>query len=60
MAIGDFSRATHLNIKTLRHYHRIGLLEPAEVDPATGHRRYTTDQIPTRSRERSYPVGPAS
>ncbi|MGH7175336.1 MAG: MerR family transcriptional regulator, partial [Minisyncoccia bacterium] len=34
-------------IKTLRHYHRVGLLEPAEVDPTTGHRRYTTDQIPT-------------
>ncbi len=47
LAIGDFSRATHLNIKTLRHYHRIGLLEPAEVDPDTGHRRYGTDQIPT-------------
>src|SRR3984957_7421162 len=46
LAIGDFSRATHLNIKTLRHYHRIGLLEPAHVDPATGHRRYGTDQIP--------------
>ena len=47
LAIGDFSRATHLNIKTLRHYHRIGLLEPADVDPGTGHRRYSTDQIPT-------------
>ena len=47
LAIGDFSRATHLNIKTLRHYHRIGLLEPAQVDPDTGHRRYGTDQIPT-------------
>jgi DNA-binding transcriptional MerR regulator len=47
LAIGDFSRATHLNIKTLRHYHRIGLLEPAVIDPNTGHRRYTTDQIPT-------------
>jgi hypothetical protein len=46
LAIGDFSRATHLNIKALRHYHRIGLLEPAEVDPFTGHRRYTTDEIP--------------
>jgi DNA-binding transcriptional MerR regulator/effector-binding domain-containing protein len=46
LAIGDFSRATHLNIKTLRHYHRIGLLEPADVDAMTGHRRYTTDQIP--------------
>jgi len=47
LAIGDLSRATHLNIKALRHYHRIGLLEPAEVDPFTGHRRYTTEQIPT-------------
>ena len=46
LAIGDFSRATHLSVKTLRHYHDIGLLEPADVNPATGHRRYTTDQIP--------------
>jgi DNA-binding transcriptional MerR regulator len=46
LAIGDFSRATTLSIKTLRHYHRIGILEPADVDPSTGHRRYTTDQIP--------------
>ena len=46
LAIGEFSRATHLNIKTLRHYHRIGLLVPAHVDPDTGHRRYGTDQIP--------------
>ena len=47
MAIGDFSRATHLSIKTLRHYHRVGLLEPADIDPDTGYRRYTTVQIPT-------------
>jgi DNA-binding transcriptional MerR regulator len=46
LAIGDFSRATHLNVKTLRHYHRIGLLVPAQVDPGTGHRRYDVDQIP--------------
>ena len=47
LAIGDFSQATHLSIKTLRHYHRVGLLEPADVDPGTGHRRYTADQIAT-------------
>ena len=47
LPIGDFSRATHMSIKTLRHYHRVGLLEPADVDTRTGHRRYTTDQIPT-------------
>ncbi len=45
-SIGNFSLATHLSIKTLRHYHGVGLLEPADVDPASGHRRYTTDQIP--------------
>ena len=47
LPIGDFSRATHMTVKTLRHYHQIGLLEPAEVDPDTGYRRYTADQIPT-------------
>lgn len=61
LPIGDFSRATHLSVKTLRYYHRVGLLEPADVDPFTGHRRYTTDQIPLaqvirRFRELDMPV----
>jgi len=47
LSIGDFSRATHLSVKTLRHYHRLGLLEPSDVDPGTGYRRYLTDQIPS-------------
>lgn len=47
LSIGDFSRATHMTVKTLRHYHEIGLLEPADVDPHTGYRRYSADQIPT-------------
>ena len=47
LSIGDFARATHASVKMLRHYHEIGLLEPAEVDPHTGYRRYTPDQIPT-------------
>ncbi|HZC90793.1 MAG TPA: MerR family transcriptional regulator [Mycobacterium sp.] len=47
LSIGDFARATHMSVKTLRHYHRIGLLEPADVDRHTGYRRYTTGQIPT-------------
>jgi DNA-binding transcriptional MerR regulator len=46
LTIGDFSRVTFLSVKTLRHYHRAGLLEPAEVDPVTGYRRYTYAQIP--------------
>ncbi|MGF6886050.1 DNA-binding transcriptional MerR regulator [Nocardia sp. GAS34] len=47
MSIGDFSRATHLTVKTLRHYHQIGLLAPADVDPHTGYRKYSTDQLAT-------------
>jgi DNA-binding transcriptional MerR regulator len=46
LTIGDFSRATLLTIKTLRHYHDTGLLKPAEVDPHSGYRRYLTSQIP--------------
>lgn len=46
LSIGDFSRATHLTIKTLRHYHQLGLLEPAHVDPDNGYRRYSAAQIP--------------
>jgi DNA-binding transcriptional MerR regulator len=41
LTIGDFSRIAHLSIKTLRHYHEVGLLEPAEIDPSSGYRRYT-------------------
>ena len=62
LAIGDFSRATHLSVKTLRNYHRLGLLEPARVDVETGYRRYTSDQIPTaqiirRFRDLDMPLG---
>jgi DNA-binding transcriptional MerR regulator len=46
LTIGDFSKATHLSVKTLRYYHEVGLLAPADVDPETGYRRYATDQIP--------------
>jgi DNA-binding transcriptional MerR regulator len=47
LPIGDFSRATLLSVKTLRHYHEIGLLEPVDVDGDTGYRRYATEQIVT-------------
>ena len=45
LPIGDFSRATHLSVKMLRHYHELGLLEPAEVDVDSGYRRYAAEQI---------------
>ncbi len=46
IAIGDFSRMTHLSIKALRHYHDVGVLVPAEVDPSSGYRFYKVDQVP--------------
>jgi DNA-binding transcriptional MerR regulator/effector-binding domain-containing protein len=47
VSIGDFALMTHLSIKTLRYYHQVGLLEPAEVDPDTGYRHYGVEQLPT-------------
>jgi DNA-binding transcriptional MerR regulator len=45
MTIGEFSRATRLTAKALRFYHRVGLLEPAAVDPGTRYRLYAPEQI---------------
>src|SRR5262249_25494316 len=47
LAIGDFSRMTHLSVKALRHYHELGLLEPDEIDPASGYRFYRPGQVQT-------------
>jgi len=47
LTVGDFSRATHLSVKTLHHYHQVGLLEPATVNPDTGYRYYSAGQIAT-------------
>ena len=46
VAIGEFSRLTHLTVKTLRHYHQHGLLVPYAVDEQSGYRRYSVDQVP--------------
>jgi DNA-binding transcriptional MerR regulator len=61
LSIGDFSRMSYLSVKTLRHYHETGLLEPAEVDPENGYRRYDTSQVQTaqvirRFRELGMPI----
>ena len=39
MRIGEFSARTHVSIRTLRHYDRIGLLRPSRVTEA-GYREY--------------------
>ncbi len=45
LTIGDFSRMTFLTVKALRHYHDVGLLEPARTDPSSGYRYYRADQV---------------
>jgi DNA-binding transcriptional MerR regulator/effector-binding domain-containing protein len=46
VAIGDFARMTHLSVKALRHYHDVGVLAPAHIDPGSGYRFYDVDQVP--------------
>jgi DNA-binding transcriptional MerR regulator/effector-binding domain-containing protein len=47
VTIGEFSRITNLSVKTLRHYHDTGLLEPEHVDPSSGYRYYDVSQAAT-------------
>jgi len=44
-SIGEFARLGGVSVRTLRHYDEIGLLPPATVDPETGYRGYTADQL---------------
>jgi DNA-binding transcriptional MerR regulator len=45
LTIGEFSRMTHLSVKALRHYHDVGVLAPAAIDPFTGYRSYDANQV---------------
>ncbi len=43
--IGEFSKMSLTTIKTLHYYDEVGLLKPAHIDPFTGYRFYTTEQL---------------
>ncbi|MCD1258554.1 MerR family transcriptional regulator [Paenibacillus athensensis] len=43
--IGLFSKLAQVTVRTLRHYDDIGLLAPAQIDPHSGYRYYTYDQL---------------
>jgi DNA-binding transcriptional MerR regulator len=61
LMIGEFARRSRLPVSTLRYYDRIGLLIPTVVDPGSGYRRYTIDQLPVAvliSRLRSLGIAP--
>lgn len=42
--IGRFATMTRLSVKALRHYHDLGLLEPARIDPTSNYRYYRLGQ----------------
>jgi len=48
--IGEFSKLSHVTVKTLRYYDQIGLLKPAEVDRFTNYRYYSASQLPRLNR----------
>jgi DNA-binding transcriptional MerR regulator len=48
--IGEFTKLSHVTVKTLRYYDRIGLLRPAEVDRFTNYRYYSASQLPRLNR----------
>jgi DNA-binding transcriptional MerR regulator len=48
--IRDFSRFTRVTMKMLRHYDELGLLKPVTIDPESGYRYYSSDQLPRLNR----------
>lgn len=50
LKIGDFSKLSRVSIRMLRYYDELGLLHPASIDPFTGYRYYSEDQLPTAGR----------
>ncbi len=45
LKIGEFARVGQVSIATLRYYDQCGLLKPNALDPDTGYRYYTLDQL---------------
>lgn len=48
--IGDFSKICQVPVSALRYYADLGLLVPIQVDPTTGYRYYSLDQLPRLNR----------
>ncbi|CAN5677020.1 MerR family transcriptional regulator [soil metagenome] len=46
LTVGEFSRVSHLTVRMLRRYHDGGLLQPDQVDPVSGYRYYSLEQVP--------------
>lgn len=47
LSIGEFSNICKVSTKTLRYYDEIGLLQPKEINPESGYRYYSIEQLET-------------
>lgn len=48
--IGEFSKIAQVSLRMLRHWDAIDLFRPARVDPDSGYRYYSAEQIPEVNR----------
>jgi DNA-binding transcriptional MerR regulator len=48
--IGDFAQIARVSGRQLRHYDRLGLLQPSHTDSRSGYRYYKADQLPRLNR----------
>lgn len=48
--VGEFSRLARVSKRLLRYYDQIGLLKPVRIDPVSGYRYYSAEQMPLLNR----------
>ncbi len=45
LSIGEVAKIRNINVQSLRYYEKLGILLPAYIDPRTGYRYYSLEQI---------------
>ncbi len=45
LSIGEVAKIRNVNVQSLRYYEKLGVLIPAYIDPKTGYRYYSLEQI---------------
>lgn len=45
LSIGEMAKARGVNVQSLRYYEKLGILAPAHINPETGYRYYSLEQI---------------
>lgn len=45
LSIGEVAKIRNVNVQSLRYYEKLGILIPAYINPETGYRYYSLEQI---------------